>query len=127
MAVNGIFQYRPTRELVNIEGMWPTFLPFDAPGIFSRDIDTIASVALLWISSNTSSSSSSSSPQKPLSILYPEDYLPTDNKEHLEHFDAFVEVPQTCYEWHTDKVFDCQELAKLMPARLRFEYPRVPP
>jgi Asp-tRNA(Asn)/Glu-tRNA(Gln) amidotransferase A subunit family amidase len=85
-AANGLFEYRPTHDLVDLSGMWPTFLQFDTPVIMSRDLNIIASVAPLWCSLGAALS-----PPKPLSILYPDDYLPTDNKEHLQHLDSFVE------------------------------------
>lgn len=47
-AANGCFQYRPTHDLVDLGGMWPTFLQFDTPVILSRDLTKFASVASLW-------------------------------------------------------------------------------
>ena len=88
-AANGCFEYRPTHDLVNLDGMWPTFLQFDTPVILSRDLVKIASIAPIWCS--IESSISPAAPMKSLSILYPEDYLPKDNKEHLQHLDSFVD------------------------------------
>lgn len=88
-AANGCFEYRPTHDLVDLDGMWPTFLQFDTPVILSRDLVKIASIAPLWCS--LVSPISEVAPPKPLSILYPEDYLPKDGKEHLQHLDSFVD------------------------------------
>lgn len=85
-AANGVFQYRPTHDLMDLDGMWPTFLPFDTPVILSRDLNIITSIAPLWCDLEAALS-----PPKPLCILYPEEYLPTDNEAHLHHVDSFVD------------------------------------
>jgi hypothetical protein len=69
--------------------MWPTFLQFDTPVILSRDLIKIASIAPLWCS--LESSISAVAPPKPLSILYPEDYLPKTTRKHLQHLDSFID------------------------------------
>lgn len=88
-AANGCFEYRPTHDLVDLDGMWPTFLQFDTPVILSRDLIKIASIAPLWCRLESSISAVASS--EPLSILYPEDYLPKDDKAHRQHLDFFVD------------------------------------
>jgi hypothetical protein len=85
-AANGCFQYRPTHDLVDLTGMRPTFVQFDTPAILSRDLIKIASIAPLWCNLEPSTITTT----EPLSILYPEDYLPKDNREHMQHLDSFV-------------------------------------
>ena len=92
-AANGCFQYRPTHDLVSLDGMWPTFLPFDTPVILSRDLANIAKIAPVWCDFPLSAPQPlhPKMPRKPLTIYYPEDYLPKDNQEHLQQLDSFVE------------------------------------
>ena len=100
-AANGCFQYRPTHEVADLTGMWPTFLQFDTPVILSRDLIKIALVAPLWC--NLPPPSLSVAATKPVSILYPEDYLPKDSKDHLRHLESFVEDLQTSTNGSVDR------------------------
>lgn len=80
-AANGCFEYRPKHDLADLSGMWPTFLQFDTSVILSPDLIKTASISPLWCSIDSSINAAAS--PKPLSILYPEDYLPKDDNEHL--------------------------------------------
>ena len=88
-AANGCFQYRPTHDAIDLTGMWPTFLRFDTPVIISRDLVKIAAIPPLWCDMDSSVDMAAS--VEPLTILYPKDYLPPDNSDHLRQLNSFVE------------------------------------
>ncbi|OAL31268.1 hypothetical protein AYO20_08323 [Fonsecaea nubica] len=101
-AANGCFQYRPTHDLVDLGGMWPTFLQFDTPVILSRDPTKFASVASLWC--HLESTTGAGVTTRPACILYPQDYLPKDNEQHLEHLESFVNDLRTSINGTLDRV-----------------------
>ncbi|KAJ9612323.1 hypothetical protein H2200_003920 [Cladophialophora chaetospira] len=92
-AANGCFQYRPTHDLVELEGMWPTFLQFDTPVILSRDLIKIALISSLWC--GCPSPTLAVPTTKRVSILVPDDYLPNDNEDHMRHLESFIEDLRT--------------------------------
>lgn len=47
--VNGIFQFRPSHDAAPLCGMVKTFLQFDTPCIFARDLDVLEDVLSAWL------------------------------------------------------------------------------
>ena len=45
---NGVFQFRPTHDLLDLTGMTPTFLQFDTPCVFARDLCQLEYFAKEW-------------------------------------------------------------------------------
>jgi Asp-tRNA(Asn)/Glu-tRNA(Gln) amidotransferase A subunit family amidase len=82
--VNGVFQLRPSHAMVNLEGMVPTYLPFDTPCVFGRDLARLKVFAQSWYAPV---------PKRPNGrvpcIIVPSDFV-VENREQREIIDAFV-------------------------------------
>ncbi|KAJ3541338.1 hypothetical protein NM208_g4657 [Fusarium decemcellulare] len=49
--VNGVWQYRPSHDFVSRKGLVKTYDKFDTPCLFTRRLDIIRRVMVLWLSS----------------------------------------------------------------------------
>ncbi|KAI9733664.1 MAG: hypothetical protein M1834_003266 [Cirrosporium novae-zelandiae] len=85
---NGVFQMRPTHDAVSLDGMIPTFLPWDTPCLFGRDLTKFKGVIQHWYTSKTLLRDKF--PSKRPSIIYPLDYLPVGNPHQMKLIDSFV-------------------------------------
>ncbi|KAF9767633.1 hypothetical protein IL306_015180 [Fusarium sp. DS 682] len=90
---NGVWQYRPSREAVSLGGMAKTYAMFDAPCVFARSLDILRRVAHTWI---PLSSSPTCEPMKgPYCLIYPVDYLPTENPDQMRIINSFIKDIET--------------------------------
>lgn len=86
--VNGIFQFRPSHDAVPLDGMVPTFLQFDTPCVFARNLEVLEDVLSAWVPRVDLSLEKSNSD---LEIIYPLDYLPKAVPGQLAILDSFVD------------------------------------
>ncbi|KAI0483539.1 amidase signature domain-containing protein, partial [Xylaria cf. heliscus] len=89
--VNGVWQFRPSHELVNLDGMVITYSRFDTPCVFARELEHIGSVLQSWIPTKRASYTASQSYE----IVYLEDYLPVNNPDQMALIDGFIEDMRT--------------------------------
>ena len=86
--VNGCFQFRPSHDSISLEGMVPTFLDFDTPCVFGRDIQRFETFIRAWYGPPETDGPIGRS--RPTSVIYPLEYFPTENKEQMRCIDSFV-------------------------------------
>ncbi|KAH8753093.1 amidase [Diaporthe sp. PMI_573] len=86
---NGCYAVRPTHGVLSTDGV-ASFCPYyDVPTFFGRDLGVFHKFADLWYG-GSSKLNNSASLTKDATILYPTDYLPTNNAEQMKIIDAFV-------------------------------------
>ncbi|KAI1425329.1 amidase signature enzyme [Xylaria sp. FL1777] len=85
--VNGVWQFRPSHALVNLDGMVITYSRFDTPCIFSRELRHLGRVLQSWIPTKRANYSANQSYE----IVYLEDYLPVNNPDQMALIDNFIE------------------------------------
>ncbi|MCJ1372983.1 hypothetical protein MMC20_004209, partial [Loxospora ochrophaea] len=83
---NGVFQLRPTHDAINLDGIVPTFLPWDTPCLFSRDVAMIKQLASVWYISDMPPTKF----HKPPAIIYPLDYFPVPNPAQMIIIEGFI-------------------------------------
>lgn len=83
--VNGIFQFRPSHSAVPLDGMVPTFLQFDTPCIFARNLDVVQTVLSTWLPRASYNAEGGS-----FEIIYPFDYWPVPSTPQMELIDSFL-------------------------------------
>ena len=89
--VNGVFQFRPSHDMICHDGMIPTFLPWDTACLFSRDIRKIQDILAIWHSTtNISRGISVGHTALPAAIYFPEDYFPVQNQDQMSMVESFV-------------------------------------
>lgn len=85
--VNGSFMLRPSHSILPLDGIVLTFLAFDTPCFFSRNIKSFAHFAKIWFRKDYL--------EKPLALppllIYSTDYLPVPNDSQMQLLDIFVE------------------------------------
>ncbi|KAK3948898.1 hypothetical protein QBC32DRAFT_327396 [Pseudoneurospora amorphoporcata] len=86
--VNGVWEFRPSHDLIDPRGMVTTYPLFDTPCIFTREFGLLKTVLRSWI---PPVSASEKQPAKQHEIIYLLDYLPVANQQQMKLFDAFVE------------------------------------
>ena len=90
--VNGVFQFRPSHDMICHNGMVSTFPPWDTACLFGRDIRGFKDVLTKWYS--TTNSSCRSLPvdcgEQPAAIFYPTDYFPVQNHDQMSIIESFV-------------------------------------
>lgn len=86
--VNGIFQFRPSHDAAPLDGMVPTFLQFDTPCIFARNLEVLEDIMSAWVPRSEQNLEKSNST---LEIIYPFDYLPTRIPGQMALLDSFVD------------------------------------
>ncbi|KAI0393486.1 amidase [Xylariaceae sp. FL0594] len=85
---NGCHTIRPTHGIMNTEGVVGFFPEFDMPGFFGRDLAEFPQIMSVWYGESPMLLSPS---EKPVNkILYPQDYLPTTNKDQSAVINNFV-------------------------------------
>lgn len=86
--VNGVWEFRPSHDLIDPAGMVTTYPLFDTPCVFTRDFNLLKPVLQSWISQPDTPEKHA---VKAYEIIYPLDYLPVANQDQMGLFDAFVE------------------------------------
>lgn len=84
--VNGIFQFRPSHSAIPLDGMVPTFLQFDTPCIFARNLDVIRTVFSTWLPG-----ASHAARDTRCEIIYPFDYWPVPSSPQMTLVDSFLD------------------------------------
>ncbi|KAK3901760.1 amidase signature domain-containing protein [Staphylotrichum tortipilum] len=88
--VNGIWQFRPTHDLVNPRGMVPTYALFDTPCLFSRKLQHLKAALKRWVPPNSAAHKASSNDLS-YEIVYLADYLPVVNQQQTALINSFVQ------------------------------------
>ena len=86
--VNGVFQLRPSHDLVPLDGIVPTFKAWDTPCLYGRDLDHFSNIVSLWHSLQESSSKKGAGRKS--AIYYPEDYFPVANEVQMSIIEGFM-------------------------------------
>ncbi|KAJ5713601.1 uncharacterized protein N7483_010782 [Penicillium malachiteum] len=84
---NGVWQFRPSHNLISLSGMVRTCSRFDKPVVFARSFSILKATAQVWISKSINPTPC----PKEYNIIYPFDYLPVENTEQMQLIDSFVE------------------------------------
>ena len=85
--VNGVYQMRPTHDVVSLDGMIPVFTPWDVPVLYTRDIAMLKPVISSWLRKDLLDYRSC---KKPYTIVYPLDFFPVANHVQMRLVDAFI-------------------------------------
>ncbi|KAH7092427.1 amidase signature domain-containing protein [Paraphoma chrysanthemicola] len=85
---NGCFAIRPSTNILSCEGMVPTCPKFDVPSFFGRDINPFKHFAQSWYGGFIANQAEGRN--HPWQIIYPTDYLPTENLDQMRGLDYFV-------------------------------------
>ncbi|KAF5600679.1 amidase signature domain-containing protein [Fusarium pseudoanthophilum] len=86
---NGVWQFRPSHDSVSLRGLVKTYAIFDTPCVFARNLDVIRRIARTWIVAP------SLVKKRPYRLIYPLDYLPTENLEQMKIIDSFIRDIET--------------------------------
>ncbi|KAF5622384.1 amidase signature domain protein [Fusarium tjaetaba] len=86
---NGVWQFRPSHDSVSLRGLVKTYAIFDTSCVFARSVDVIRRVARSWIAAP------SLDKKRPYRLIYPLDYLPTENPEQMKIIDSFIRDVET--------------------------------
>ncbi|KAI9794811.1 MAG: hypothetical protein M1816_002939 [Peltula sp. TS41687] len=92
--VNGCFQFRPSHDLIELEGMIPTFLPFDTPCLLGRDVKKFKNFVSAWYNPPVFAQRESGL-TRPVTVVYPLDYFPVANPEQQSQTDSFIRDLET--------------------------------
>ncbi|KAI1258681.1 amidase signature domain-containing protein [Xylariaceae sp. FL1019] len=84
----GLFGFRPSLQTVSNEGMVHAWEAFDTPGWIGRDLNIFPD--LIRVLSDASSEESPEKSAAPLTILYPEDFLPLDSPDQVDAMKDFI-------------------------------------
>ncbi|OIW32128.1 amidase signature enzyme [Coniochaeta ligniaria NRRL 30616] len=85
--VNGVWEFRPSHDLVNLSGMTLTYPRFDTPCVFSREFKHLGTVARSWIPAGPVARAT----DQLYEVIYLNDYLPVDNPAQMKLIDGFVD------------------------------------
>lgn len=85
--VNGVWEFRPSHDSVDLSGMTVTYLRFDTPCVFSRDLNHLGTVLRSWIQPGSLACATNPAYE----VIYPTDYLPVANSAQMGLIDGFVE------------------------------------
>ncbi|KAF2874248.1 hypothetical protein BDV95DRAFT_666169 [Massariosphaeria phaeospora] len=80
---NGVFQIRLSQAALSLDGIVPSWKPFDAPAMFTKDIVALEKWVGAWISAEQEER------QSKISIIYPADFLPVSNQAQMDFLNAF--------------------------------------
>ncbi|PVH86157.1 amidase signature enzyme [Cadophora sp. DSE1049] len=84
--LNGCFSLRPTVGAVSTEGIVATDPAFDVPALFGRDLSLFQTFASAWYSLPETETS----PSKPVAVLFPPDFYPTNNTKQMKLLESFA-------------------------------------
>ena len=110
---NGVFQYRPTHDLVDLTGMIPTFLRFDTPCVFARDLCKLHRFAREWVEMPQTPSEDT----RPVRILRFTDY-PVVDPTQAAAIDAFVSDLEATLETQSEQVSLAELWKETAPAEV---------
>ncbi|OJJ41891.1 hypothetical protein ASPWEDRAFT_35510 [Aspergillus wentii DTO 134E9] len=85
--LNGCFGLRPTPGLISNAGCKGVYPAFDTPALLGRDLTLFDRFLSAWNTTSRPLITSSTRPR----VLYPKDFLPTNNQEQLKILDTFAE------------------------------------
>ncbi|KAI3336844.1 amidase signature domain-containing protein [Xylariaceae sp. AK1471] len=85
--VNGVWQFRPSRDLVNLSGMIITYSRFDTPCVFARELDILGRFVRSWVPAKQPYCSATQSYE----LICLKEYLPVDNSDQMALINGFVE------------------------------------
>ena len=85
--VNGIYQFRPSHNLISLEGLTPTFTPWDTPCLFGRDFAKFPDIVRAWYDPP----SHDAEEDNPFLILYPEDLAQHQAPAQRTTVESFVQ------------------------------------
>ena len=88
--VNGVWQFRPSHELVDLDGIVKTYPAFDTPCVFARDLAIIKHVLEAWVP-NTTPTGAAGPEKQQFEIIYPVDYFPVANEDQQDLIEKFVD------------------------------------
>ncbi|KAF5975535.1 amidase signature domain-containing protein [Fusarium bulbicola] len=86
---NGVWQFRPSHDSISLRGLVKTYAIFDTPCVFARSLDVIRRVAKTWIAAPLPVT------KRPYRLIYPLDYLPTENSEQKKIIGSFIRDVET--------------------------------
>ncbi|KAI1177466.1 amidase signature enzyme [Nemania sp. FL0916] len=85
--VNGVWQFRPSHDLVDCGGMVTTYPRFDTPCVFSRELGHLERVLRSWIPTNQASHTVNPSYE----VVILSEYLPVSNPDQMVLIKGFIE------------------------------------
>ncbi|KAI0445859.1 amidase signature domain-containing protein [Xylaria telfairii] len=85
--VNGVWQFRPSHDLVDSDGMVATYPRFDTPCIFSRELGHLDRILQSWIPTEQASYTVNPSYE----IVFLQEYLPVSNPDQMALINGFIE------------------------------------
>lgn len=91
--VNGVWQFRPSHDLVDLRGMVITYAPFDTPCIFTRELQHLKTALRSWIpekGGHNQADHRAVSELPSYEIVYPLDYFPVANREQMILINSFL-------------------------------------
>ncbi|KAK7993000.1 hypothetical protein PG988_001794 [Apiospora saccharicola] len=111
--VNGVYQFRPTHSKICLDGMVPTFLQFDTPCVFARNLHMLESVLRAWLPCNESPLITS---ETQFEMIYPLDYFPVQNMQQMQLLESFMD-DMTTHLAAQVKIVSIQELWEDSPPK----------
>lgn len=87
---SGIWQFRPSLDLVYPKGLYINHGEANTPSVFSRKLNTLKRVMELWLPEHASTPLPKATPSQPYRIIYLTDYLPDEDTEQMCHIDSFI-------------------------------------
>ncbi|AEO67441.1 uncharacterized protein THITE_2049603 [Thermothielavioides terrestris NRRL 8126] len=91
---NGVWQFRPSHDRVDLRGMVVTYAQFDTPCIFARELRHLKTALRSWIPESgggqTHADQRMPADVPSYEIVYPLDYLPVPNQEQMALIDSFL-------------------------------------
>lgn len=98
--VNGVFQFRPSRDSFESLGeMVETFPWFDTPVVFARSLSVLGRVLSAWLPEDRGESAWGG-----MEVVYPLDYLPVPVPEQMKLIDGFVDDLTTTFGCSVTKI-----------------------
>jgi len=85
---NSVWQFHPSHHLVDSTGMVTTYPVFDAPCIFTRELQVLNTALKSWVLPNKVINKPNE--KDSYEIIYLVDYLPVTNQERIAVIDSFL-------------------------------------
>lgn len=115
--VNGVYQFRPSHELVPREGMIQTFAPWDTPCVFGRDASKLPAFVKAWY--NPKQLFVPPKLALDYTLVFPVDYFPVDNRDQMDHIDRFMTLFEQWSGTTTERVSIEETWSKSPPVEAR--------
>ena len=91
--VNGVWEFRPSHDRVDLGGMVLCYAPFDTPCLYARELRHLKTALKSWIPENDGQRQADQrtiSEPPSYEIVYPLDYFPVANQEQMVLIDSFL-------------------------------------